>query len=84
MFPQKLFEGIKNSSELAAKQVELASSLDGNDLEYVQAACLLHSVGLFFGKKGYHKQSYRIIMVLCLFLSRLFCLQRENVLKIYF
>ncbi|XP_076932378.1 uncharacterized protein LOC143597884 [Bidens hawaiensis] len=36
--------------------------LDDKDLEYLEAACLLHKIGLITGKKGYHKRSYHIIM----------------------
>lgn len=35
--------------------------LDDKDLEYLQAACFLHNIGIITGKKGYHKQSYHII-----------------------
>lgn len=38
-------------------------SLEEKDVEYLEAACLLHNIGLFTGKKGYHKQSFHIIMV---------------------
>lgn len=37
--------------------------LDEKDLEYLEAACMLHNIGLYLGKKGYHKQSYNILMV---------------------
>nr|GEZ32229.1 HD subdomain, putative isoform 1 [Tanacetum cinerariifolium] len=36
--------------------------LDDKDLEYLEADCLLHNIGLINGKKGYHKRSYHIIM----------------------
>lgn len=36
-------------------------ALDAKDLEYLEAGCLLHNIGLFIDKKGYHKQSYHII-----------------------
>uniref|UniRef100_A0A1J3IRF8 Exopolyphosphatase n=1 Tax=Noccaea caerulescens TaxID=107243 RepID=A0A1J3IRF8_NOCCA len=35
--------------------------LDEKDLEYLEAACFLHNIGIITGKKGYHKQSYHII-----------------------
>ncbi|CAH8357851.1 unnamed protein product [Eruca vesicaria subsp. sativa] len=35
--------------------------LDDKDLEYLEAACFLHNIGIITGKKGYHKQSYQII-----------------------
>lgn len=38
--------------------------IDSKDLEYVEAACLLHNIGLINGRKGYHKHSYYMIMVL--------------------
>ncbi|XP_031388509.1 uncharacterized protein LOC116201394 isoform X2 [Punica granatum] len=48
---REIFEGVKKEYELSTK-----------DLEYLEAACLLHNTGLFNGRKGYHKQSYHIIM----------------------
>lgn len=36
-------------------------ALDAKDIEYLEAACLLHNIGIFIDKKGYHKQSYHII-----------------------
>ena len=62
MIVQVIFEGLRKCEEVAA-------SLDERDLEFLEAACLLHSVGLFIGKKGYHKQTYRIIMVCISFRS---------------
>ncbi|XP_051121952.1 uncharacterized protein LOC127245241 [Andrographis paniculata] len=41
---------------------ELSVFLDDADIEYLDAACLLHNIGMYSGKKGYHKQSYRAIM----------------------
>lgn len=58
---QEIFEGLRKCDDLAA-------SLDDKDLEYLEAASLLHNIGIFIGKKGYHKQSSGIIMVM-LFLS---------------
>ena len=49
---------------------EFADSLDDKDLEYLEAACMLHNIGLSAGKKGYHKQSYRLIVVNASFLFR--------------
>lgn len=43
--------------------MNLTVPLDDKDLEYLEAACLLHRIGLITGKKGYHKQSYNIITV---------------------
>lgn len=54
---QEIFEGLKKLTEVGN------ASLNEKDLEYLEAACLLHTVGLFTGKKGYHKRSYQIIMV---------------------
>lgn len=42
---------------------KLSVSLDHRDLECLDAASLLHNIGLYTGKKGYHKQSYRVIAV---------------------
>ncbi|KAL6964673.1 hypothetical protein U1Q18_035732 [Sarracenia purpurea var. burkii] len=58
---KEMFEGLRKWNE-SGDQVKLAVSLDDKDLEYLEAACLLHNIGLFTGKKGYHKQSYHIIM----------------------
>ncbi|KAL1546190.1 exopolyphosphatase isoform X2 [Salvia divinorum] len=41
---------------------KLSVLLDHRDLECLDAACLLHNIGLYAGEKGYHKQSYRVIM----------------------
>lgn len=60
---QEIFEGLKKLNEVDDDQKKLIASLDDKDLEYLEAACLLHTIGLFTGKKGYHKQSYQIIMV---------------------
>lgn len=51
-----IFEGLKKLTEVGD------ASLNDKDLEYLEAACLLHTIGLFTGKKGYHKRSYQIIM----------------------
>ncbi|XP_050380538.1 uncharacterized protein LOC126797849 isoform X2 [Argentina anserina] len=55
-----IFEGLIKCDDLADNQ--LAAYLDDKDLEYLEAASLLHNVGVFLGKKGYHKHSYCIIM----------------------
>ncbi|XP_021283462.1 uncharacterized protein LOC110415972 isoform X4 [Herrania umbratica] len=57
-----IFEGLGKCKELDNEGVKLAVPLDDKDLEYLEAACLLHNIGLIDGKKGYHKQSYHIIM----------------------
>lgn len=62
---------------------ELSVSLDDMDLEYLDAATLLHNIGLYTGKKGYHKQSYRIIMVY-LHLMFLLCTNLSSGLKEFF
>ncbi|KAI3881383.1 hypothetical protein MKW92_053343 [Papaver armeniacum] len=58
---QEMFKGLRKSDELANHQFLDTVSLDEKDLEYLEAACLLHNIGLFIGKKGYHKHSHRII-----------------------
>lgn len=63
---QEVFEGLRKLTEVHSGDKlddELSVSLDGMDLECLSAACLLHSIGLYTGKKGYHKQSYRVIVV---------------------
>ncbi|GLT94839.1 hypothetical protein SLE2022_125570 [Rubroshorea leprosula] len=57
-----IFEGLRTCDERVDNDFRLAVPLDHKDLEYLEAACLLHNVGLFLGEKGYHKQSYSIIM----------------------
>jgi len=47
--------------------------MDEKEFEYLEAACLLHNIGLFTGKKGYHKQTYRIIMVSVFILCLVMC-----------
>lgn len=59
---KEMFEGLRKWNELGGCQNKLSCSLNDKDLEYLEAACLLHNIGIFSGKKGYHKQSYRIIM----------------------
>ncbi|KAJ4719365.1 Ppx-GppA phosphatase protein (Exopolyphosphatase) [Melia azedarach] len=56
-----IFEDLRKCDDLDNNQVTLIASLDDKDLEYLEAACLLHDIGLFTSKKGYHKQSYHII-----------------------
>ncbi|KAI3881382.1 hypothetical protein MKW92_053342 [Papaver armeniacum] len=58
---EEMFKGLRKSDELANHQFLDTVSLDEKDLEYLEAACLLHNIGLFIGKKGYHKHSHRII-----------------------
>ncbi|PON89519.1 Pyrophosphatase [Trema orientale] len=57
---KEIFEELRKCDEITDNQV--AASLDDEDLEYLEAACMLHNIGLFTGKKGFHKQSYHIIM----------------------
>lgn len=52
---------MRKCDKLADNQV--AALLDDKDLEYLEAACMLHNIGLSAGKKGFHKQSYHIIRV---------------------
>ena len=58
-----MFVGLMKWNEPGDSENKLSCSLDDKDLEYLEAACLLHNIGLFTVKKGYHKQSYHIIMV---------------------
>lgn len=59
-----IFEGLRKCDTLAATEnrVKLPVSLNDKDLEYLEAACMLHNIGLITGEKGYHKQSCNIIM----------------------
>ncbi|XAR52677.1 Exopolyphosphatase [Bertholletia excelsa] len=59
---KEIFEGLRKWNELSDDQDKLEVSLNEKDLEYLEAACLLHGIGKFTGKKGYHKHSYHIIM----------------------
>lgn len=42
---------------------ELALSLDENDCFLMEAATMLHYVGMFVSHSGYHKHSYYLIKV---------------------
>ncbi|CAL0300118.1 unnamed protein product [Lupinus luteus] len=57
-----IFQGLRNYKDQARNKGELVSMLIESDLEYLEAASLLHNIGLVTGKQGYHKQSYHIIM----------------------
>ncbi|KAK6119031.1 hypothetical protein DH2020_047220 [Rehmannia glutinosa] len=62
---RELFECLRKLNELhdnGNDGEELSVSLDDRDLEYLDAASLLHNIGLYTGKKGYHKQSFHIIV----------------------
>ncbi|KAK6159833.1 hypothetical protein DH2020_003214 [Rehmannia glutinosa] len=62
---RELFECLRKLNELhdnGNDGEELSVSLDDRDLEYLDAASLLHNFGLYTGKKGYHKQSFHIIV----------------------
>ncbi|CAA2976395.1 Hypothetical predicted protein [Olea europaea subsp. europaea] len=63
---REMFEGLRKWNELHNNgendSNKVLVRLDVGDLEYLEAACLLHNIGLCTGKKGYHKQSYRVIM----------------------
>lgn len=63
-----MFDGLRKRYESGNGSDEFFVSLEDKDLEYLEAACLLHKIGLYVGKKGYHKQSYHIIMVRIYFL----------------
>lgn len=56
MIFQEIFVGLR-------KCIDFNAILDDKDLEYLEAACFLHNIGIITGKKGYHKQSYHIIKV---------------------
>lgn len=58
---KEILEGLKRCEQFIDNQNTSVISLDEKDLEYLEAAILLHNVGLATGKKGYHKQSYHII-----------------------
>lgn len=59
-----IFEGLRKCDTLAETEnrVKLPVSLNDKDFEYLEAACMLHNIGLITGEKGYHKQSCNIIM----------------------
>ncbi|XP_065852559.1 uncharacterized protein [Euphorbia lathyris] len=57
----EIFEGLRKWMN-AEGQDEINLHLDEKDLECLEAACLLHNIGLCAGKKGYHKQTHQIIM----------------------
>ncbi|GAB4835759.1 hypothetical protein Ancab_000668 [Ancistrocladus abbreviatus] len=59
---KEIFDGLRKAVEAADDAITIGTCLDQKDLEYLKAACLLHNIGLFLGKKGYHKQSYNILM----------------------
>lgn len=56
MIFQEVFVGLRKCNDFNVV-------LDDKDLEYLEAACFLHNIGIITGKKGYHKQSYHIIKV---------------------
>ncbi|XP_015570545.2 exopolyphosphatase isoform X1 [Ricinus communis] len=58
----EIFVGLRKWLEVADNQVKFNLSLDEKSLQCLEAACLLHNIGLCLGKKGHHKQTYRIIM----------------------
>lgn len=66
-FFQEVFEGLRKYKELDDDGINLTVDLDEKDLENLEAACLLHNIGLSTGRKGYHKKSYHIIIVSLLF-----------------
>ncbi|XP_075510751.1 uncharacterized protein LOC142546752 [Primulina tabacum] len=57
---REIFEGLRKLNEPLDSNFSVA--LDDKDLEFLESASLLHNIGLHAGKKGYHKQSYRIIV----------------------
>ncbi|KAJ8572816.1 hypothetical protein K7X08_009327 [Anisodus acutangulus] len=59
---KEMFDGLGKKYESGNGSDGFVVSLEDKDVEYLEAACLLHKIGLYVGKKGYHKQSYHIIM----------------------
>ncbi|TQD91743.1 hypothetical protein C1H46_022585 [Malus baccata] len=55
----EMFEALRKCDHLT--NIQVAASLDAKDLEYLEAACVLHNIGISVGKKGYHKHSCSII-----------------------
>ncbi|XP_038988435.1 exopolyphosphatase-like isoform X1 [Phoenix dactylifera] len=58
---KELFDGIRRCGDLTNCLSKAAICLDEKDFEYLEAAILLHNIGLLIDKKGYHKRSYKII-----------------------
>ncbi|KAM0994784.1 hypothetical protein FF1_010294 [Malus domestica] len=56
---EETFEALRKFDHLS--NIQVAASLDAKDLEYLEAACVLHNIGISVGKKGYHKHSCSII-----------------------
>ncbi|CAI9103495.1 OLC1v1001986C1 [Oldenlandia corymbosa var. corymbosa] len=56
---KEIFDGIRKLNVTANN--ELLKNMEDRDIEYLEAACLLHKIGLIAGNKGYHKQSYQLI-----------------------
>ena len=63
MIWQVIFRGLRKNKKFVDDRFAVDICLNDKDLEYLEAACMLHNVGLYFGKKGYHKRSYSIVMV---------------------
>ncbi|MCD7446483.1 hypothetical protein HAX54_007797 [Datura stramonium] len=59
---KEMLDGLRKRYESGNGSDGFVVSLEDKDLEYLEAACLLQKIGLYVGKKGYHKQSYHIIM----------------------
>ncbi|GER49478.1 Guanosine-5'-triphosphate,3'-diphosphate pyrophosphatase [Striga asiatica] len=62
---REIFGGLEKWKEFrygGSHEDGLLATLDDRNLEYLDAACLLHNIGLYAGKKGYHKQSYHLIL----------------------
>eukprot|EP01018_Ginkgo_biloba_P028275 Gb_25325 [translate_table: standard] len=59
---KELLEGLKRCKEDGQDCFSIAGvSLNENDIELMEAAILLHSIGMLIGNKGYHKHSYSLI-----------------------
>ncbi|KAM1525869.1 hypothetical protein ACFX10_010279 [Malus domestica] len=56
---EETFEALRKFDHLT--NIQVAASLDAKDLEYLEAACVLHNIGISVGKKGCHKHSCSII-----------------------
>ncbi|KAH9306251.1 hypothetical protein KI387_010655, partial [Taxus chinensis] len=59
---KELLEGLQRCKENGHDCFSTSgSSIDENDIELMESAILLHSIGMFINLKGYHKHSYYLI-----------------------
>uniref|UniRef100_A0A803KNT8 Exopolyphosphatase n=1 Tax=Chenopodium quinoa TaxID=63459 RepID=A0A803KNT8_CHEQI len=56
-----IFYGLRKYNKVFEDRITVELCLDEKDFEYLEAACMFHNIGLYFGKKSYHKQSCSII-----------------------